>query len=35
MAGLASDPRARQQIEQSGAELMRGAIKRITEKIPG
>jgi hypothetical protein len=32
MAGLVSDPIARQQIEQAGAELMRGAIKRITEK---
>jgi hypothetical protein len=33
-AGLVNDPVSRQQIEQSGAELMRGAVKRITEKTP-
>jgi hypothetical protein len=32
MASLISDHPARQQVEEAGAELMRGAVKRITEK---
>jgi Subtilase family len=35
MASLVTDPRARQQVEQAGAELMRGAIERITREPPG
>ncbi len=35
LAGLVSDPVKGQQMHQSSAELMRGAVQSITEALPG